>query len=88
MHWRRLAGQGQVWKRWSLGSVAQLLDGYPADEPGRQDMLRCIHIALLCVQGDPAARPVMSSVVMMLSSDTVTLQRPSKPGFFARNNQG
>jgi len=25
----------------------------------------------------------MSSVVMMLGSDTVTLQAPSKPGFFA-----
>lgn len=49
------------------------------------DVLRCIHIGLLCVQGNPADRPVMSSVVMMLGSDTVALQAPSKPAFYARN---
>ncbi|GJN32604.1 hypothetical protein PR202_gb21119 [Eleusine coracana subsp. coracana] len=50
------------------------------------DLLRCFHIGLLCVQEDPAFRPMMSSVVMMLSNDTVTRHAPSKPGFFARNN--
>jgi hypothetical protein len=50
------------------------------------DVLRCIQIGLLCVQADPAARPVMSSVVMMLGTDTVSLQAPSKPGFFAGNS--
>jgi hypothetical protein len=39
---------------------------------------------LLCVQGDPAARPVMSSVVMMLGSGTVALEAPSKPAFVTR----
>jgi hypothetical protein len=52
------------------------------------DVLRCIHIGLLCVQPDPAARPVMSSVLMMLGSDTITLQAPSKPMFFAPNAAG
>ena len=66
--------------------MRELLDGCPAAGRRPQEVLRCVHVGLLCVQGDPAARPVMSSVVMMLSSDTVTLQRPSKPGFFARNN--
>jgi hypothetical protein len=50
------------------------------------DVLRCFHIGLLCVQADPAARPVMSSVVTMLGTDTISLQAPSKPGFFARDN--
>lgn len=48
------------------------------------DVMRCIHIGLLCVQGDPAERPVMSSVVLMLGTDTVELHAPAKPTLFAR----
>ena len=76
----------QVWEHWEAGTATELVDPSMSGSFREGDVLRCIHIGLLCVQGDPAARPVMSSVVMMLSSDTVTLQRPSKPGFFARNN--
>ncbi|KAJ1291256.1 hypothetical protein BS78_02G303100 [Paspalum vaginatum] len=75
-----------VWEHWEAGTVAELVDPSMGGSFPEGDMLRCIHIGLLCVQGDPAARPVMSSVVMMFSSDTVALQPPSKPGFFAANN--
>jgi hypothetical protein len=51
------------------------------------DVLRCFHTGLLCVQGDPVARPAMSSVVMMLGTDTISLQAPSRPGFIARDKQ-
>nr|CAD1823452.1 unnamed protein product [Ananas comosus var. bracteatus] len=46
-----------------------------------QDVLRCIHIGLLCVQEDPSDRPSMASVVLMLSSHSVTLPAPSTPAF-------
>jgi len=61
--------------------VAQLLDGYPADEPGRQDMLRCIHVGLLCIQEDPQLRPSMASVLQMLKHRIVTMSAPTKPAF-------
>ena len=76
----------QVWEHWEAGTVAELVDPSLGESFPEGDVQRCIHIGLLCVQADPAARPVMSSVVMMLGSDTVTLQAPSKPEFFARNN--
>ncbi|PWZ12967.1 Cysteine-rich receptor-like protein kinase 6 [Zea mays] len=72
-----------VWEHWEAGTVAELVDPSLGGSFPEGDVLRCIHIGLLCVQGDPAARPVMSSVVTMLGTDTVTLQAPSKPGFFA-----
>ncbi|KXG36411.1 cysteine-rich receptor-like protein kinase 6 [Sorghum bicolor] len=75
-----------VWEHWEAGTVAELVDPSLGGSFPEGDVLRCIHIGLLCVQGDPAARPVMSSVVMMLGTDTVTLQAPSKPGFFARKS--
>uniref|UniRef100_A0A0A9BPJ2 Protein kinase domain-containing protein n=1 Tax=Arundo donax TaxID=35708 RepID=A0A0A9BPJ2_ARUDO len=72
-----------VWEHWEAGTVMELVDPSMGGSFPEGDVLRCVHIGLLCVQGDPAARPVMSSVVMMLGTDTVTLQAPSKPGFFA-----
>ncbi|KAG2556909.1 hypothetical protein PVAP13_8NG211900 [Panicum virgatum] len=75
-----------VWEHWEAGTAAELVDPGMSGSFPVGDVLRCIHVGLLCVQGDPAARPVMSSVVMMLGSDTITIQAPSKPAFFARNN--
>ncbi|OEL30999.1 Cysteine-rich receptor-like protein kinase 25 [Dichanthelium oligosanthes] len=75
-----------VWEHWEAGTVTELVDLSMSGSVSEGDVLRCVHIGLLCVQGDPAARPVMSSVVMMLGTDTVTLQAPSKPAFFARKS--
>lgn len=50
-----------------------------------EEVLKCIHIGLLCVQQDPTDRPSMSSVVMMLTSDATTLPEPMNVfGFFIR----
>ncbi|KAM7263652.1 hypothetical protein ACFE04_001335 [Oxalis oulophora] len=46
------------------------------------EMLRCIHIGLLCVQENAADRPSMASVVVMLSSESVSLALPLKPAYF------
>ncbi|CAN6168293.1 unnamed protein product [Urochloa humidicola] len=88
-HGYNSAGQCQdllttVWEHWEAGTVMGLVD--PCMGGGsfpEADVLKCIQVGLLCVQGDPMARPVMSSVVMMLGSDMVTVQVPSKPVFFA-----
>jgi hypothetical protein len=45
-------------------------------------VVKIIHVGLLCVQDNPADRPIMSTVNIMLSSNTVSLQSPSKPSFF------
>ncbi|TXG47135.1 hypothetical protein EZV62_026429 [Acer yangbiense] len=39
-------------------------------------------IGLLCIQEDPAARPTMATVVLMLNSYSVTLPLPQQPAFF------
>ena len=46
-----------------------------------EELLKRIHIGLLCVQEDPADRPTMSSVVVMLATDTITLPQPTQPAF-------
>ena len=46
------------------------------------EIMRCIHIGLLCVQENVASRPTMASVVLMLTSSSFSLLVPSKPAFF------
>lgn len=45
------------------------------------EVIRCIHIGLLCVQENPADRPTMASIVLMLDSYSVTLPTPKQPAF-------
>ncbi|TVU02148.1 hypothetical protein EJB05_52373, partial [Eragrostis curvula] len=71
----------QVWRHWHQGNVTQLVDDCPADEHGKQEMLRCIHIGLLCVQDDAQLRPRMAAVIHMLKSRPMTLASPSEPLF-------
>ena len=64
-----------------MGTIVEIMDtSMTSHSPGDQ-MLKCIHIGLLCVQEDPADRPMMSMVNIMLSSGTVSLQAPSRPAF-------
>ena len=57
------------------------------DDPmSLRDMIRCIHIGLLCVQEDAAERPTMALVVLMLSSLSITLALPSEPAFFLQTS--
>lgn len=46
------------------------------------DILRCIHIGLLCVQNNARDRPTMSSVLIMLQSFSATFPVPLEPAFF------
>ncbi|KAL0398720.1 UNVERIFIED_CONTAM: Cysteine-rich receptor-like protein kinase [Sesamum radiatum] len=78
-----------TWKNWRDGTAANVIDPVlRADSGSRQDMLRCIHIGLLCVQENGANRPTMASVVLMLNSTTITLQVPSEPPFLMSTHFG
>lgn len=51
-----------------------------------RDIMRSIHIALLCVQENVADRPTMAAVVLMLSSFSLSLPMPSGPAFYMHSN--
>ncbi|TKW24938.1 hypothetical protein SEVIR_3G083300v4 [Setaria viridis] len=71
-----------VWEHWTTGTIAELLDPFLLGRRAPQDqMSKLVNIGLLCVQDSPADRPMVSSVNVMLGSDTVSLQVPSKPTF-------
>ncbi|KAL2483987.1 cysteine-rich RLK (RECEPTOR-like protein kinase) 15 [Forsythia ovata] len=77
----------QAWKYWREGSAENIVDPTLRESPGSlRDIVRCIHIGLLCVQENAADRPTMASVVLMLTNFSVTVQVPSKPAFFVSNS--
>ena len=53
----------------------------------QNEIMRCIHIGLLCVQGNVARRPTMATILFMLNS-SITLPVPSEPAFFLNSRTG
>ena len=72
----------QAWKHWINGTSSKLLDPSLRDSYSTNEVIRCIHIGLLCVQENPAKRPTMASINLMLNSHTITMPTPQKPTFF------
>ncbi|CAA7405641.1 unnamed protein product [Spirodela intermedia] len=62
-----------IWRHWEEGNPIQLLDRGIYEGCSAEEVLRRIHIGLLCVQRDPLERPSMSLVVVMLSSHSTSL---------------
>ncbi|EOA18852.1 hypothetical protein CARUB_v10007481mg [Capsella rubella] len=74
-----------AWELWRNGSPLEIIDPSIEESYQSNEVIRCIHIALLCVQKDHADRPGMSTVMMMLTSNTITLPVPREPGFFFKS---
>uniref|UniRef100_A0A0D9XSY2 Protein kinase domain-containing protein n=1 Tax=Leersia perrieri TaxID=77586 RepID=A0A0D9XSY2_9ORYZ len=78
-----------IWQRWNRGTILELVDpSLSVSGAGRQcslqidQLLGCIHVALLCVQENPADRPKLSAVTTMISGgSSASLQPPSRPAF-------
>ncbi|CAL5345842.1 unnamed protein product [Camellia sinensis] len=77
-----------AWKLWKDERPLEMMDPTLEGSYSRNEVTRCIHIGLLCVQEDPNTRPSMATVFLMLNSYSVTLSFPQKPAFFARNSIG
>ncbi|WRX28858.1 S-locus receptor kinase [Theobroma cacao] len=73
---------GYAWKLWKKDNILGLVDMEAYDlSYDEKEILRCIHVGLLCVQEFAKDRPVMSRVVSMLNSEIVDLPPPKQPAF-------
>ncbi|XP_020224182.1 G-type lectin S-receptor-like serine/threonine-protein kinase At1g11300 [Cajanus cajan] len=77
---------GFVWMRWMENNILSIIDPRIYDPSLHKDILRCIHIGLLCVQEFVAERPTMATVISMLQSEIMNLPPPTKPAFTLRHN--
>ncbi|KAH9622490.1 hypothetical protein KSS87_017171 [Heliosperma pusillum] len=75
---------GHAWKLWSEDRGMELPDLTLRKSCNISEVLKCIQIALLCIQEDPNDRPTMSTVVLMLSSENASLLPPKQPAFGTR----
>ncbi|PUZ39820.1 hypothetical protein GQ55_9G372900 [Panicum hallii var. hallii] len=74
---------GYAWQLWEEERWIELVDASLFPKSHSADMMRCINIALLCVQENADDRPTMADVVSMLSSETTTiLTEPKQPAYF------
>ncbi|KAK7412250.1 hypothetical protein VNO78_03701 [Psophocarpus tetragonolobus] len=73
-----------AWKLWNEKNVEFLIDPEISKPDNVKDIVRCIHIGLLCSQNVAAERPIMSTVVSMLNSEIVNLPDPLHPAYVER----
>ncbi|KAE8674446.1 Serine/threonine kinase [Hibiscus syriacus] len=76
---------GHAWRLFCDGNSMELAADGIKETCNRFEVLRLIHVGLLCVQRSLVDRPSMSDVVLMLSSE-VPLQQPKQPGFFTERD--
>jgi len=72
---------GYAWKLWSEERPLELMDKEMESSISADEVVRCIQVALLCVQQRTEDRPTMSSVVFMLSNKSAAIQSPKEPAF-------
>ncbi|XP_028194656.1 G-type lectin S-receptor-like serine/threonine-protein kinase At4g27290 isoform X2 [Glycine soja] len=72
---------GHAWRLWTEDRPLELIDINLHERCIPFEVLRCIHVGLLCVQQKPGDRPDMSSVIPMLNGEKL-LPQPKAPGFY------
>ncbi|KAL6654903.1 hypothetical protein ACP70R_008368 [Stipagrostis hirtigluma subsp. patula] len=73
---------GHAWQRWKDGLWLEVIDATLDAGCNSIEIIRCINMALLCVQENAVQRPTMLEVVQMLSSKSMTLPEPMHPAYF------
>ncbi|KAL6881954.1 hypothetical protein ACP4OV_011426 [Aristida adscensionis] len=73
-----------AWRLWEDRNCKQLIDSSLSVEEHNEEaeIVRCIQIALLCVQANPEDRPDMKEVVRMLNNKDTQLEYPKQPSYF------
>ncbi|KAK6783970.1 hypothetical protein RDI58_017424 [Solanum bulbocastanum] len=77
---------GYAWKLWTEKAEIQLIEMSSLESCKRSEAIKCINVALLCVQEDPNHRPNMSDVIVMLGGDGTNLPTPNRPAFVIRTH--
>ncbi|XP_038894409.1 G-type lectin S-receptor-like serine/threonine-protein kinase At1g11330 isoform X2 [Benincasa hispida] len=72
---------GFAWKLWMEDNVVALIDQTMFELHFQAEILRCIHVGLLCVQELAKERPNITTILSMLHNEITDLPMPKQPGF-------
>ncbi|CAH8342355.1 unnamed protein product [Eruca vesicaria subsp. sativa] len=75
-----------AWKRWVEGNPEIIIDPFLVENQSNE-IIKLIQIGLLCVQDNASKRPTMSSVIVWLRSDIITIPLPKAPAFTSNQSQ-
>ncbi|KAK2458403.1 putative receptor protein kinase [Trifolium repens] len=81
---RIIQGQSQedllsfTWRNWREGTIINIIDP-SLNKCSQNEIMRCIHIGLLCVQENLVDRPNMANIALMLGSYSFTMPLPLEP---------
>lgn len=67
--------------------MTTLIDPRISSSSYQEEVMRCIHIGLLCVQELPKDRPYISAVLSMLSSEIIELPEPKQSAFSIKSSR-
>ncbi|XP_047953591.1 G-type lectin S-receptor-like serine/threonine-protein kinase At4g03230 [Salvia hispanica] len=75
-----------AWELWRKDSALELMDPMLRESCALEQLQKCIHIGLLCVENHAVDRPNIEDVLFMLKNETATLPMPKNPSFITRNS--
>ncbi|KAG2331412.1 hypothetical protein Bca52824_002592 [Brassica carinata] len=75
-----------AWKRWVEGRPEFIIDPLLVEKPSNE-IIKLIQIGLLCAQQNPTKRPTMSTVIVWLGSEAITIPLPKAPAFTVSHSQ-
>ncbi|KAJ8424934.1 hypothetical protein Cgig2_030890 [Carnegiea gigantea] len=89
----RLSGRPQLeetllhraWRLWDETNPLNLVDSTLDDKYPTEDVRKCIHVGLLCIQENATERPRMTTIVAALNGQSISLPMPRAPNFFGSN---
>ncbi|KAL0675249.1 hypothetical protein Bca4012_003230 [Brassica carinata] len=76
----------KAWKRWAEGRPEVIIDRLLVKNSS-VEIIKLIQTGLLCVQENATNRPTMSSVMVWLGSETITIPLPKAPAFTESHSQ-
>lgn len=69
----------QAWRLWEESTHLKLVDSELGNAFSKDEVERCIYIGLLCIQAEPAKRPNIASVLLMLNTQPISFPQPAPP---------
>ncbi|XP_062021487.1 cysteine-rich receptor-like protein kinase 7 [Rosa rugosa] len=76
-----------AYELWKEGRGMDFIDPTLDDSTSSCKLLRCMVVALLCVQENPVDRPSMLEVSSMLKSESAIVISPKKPAFSVKKDE-
>ena len=77
----------QAYELWKDGKSMEFMDPSLDDACSSCKLTRCMQVALLCVQENPADRPSMLEVDSMIKNETAAIAIPRRPAFAAKRDE-